>query len=86
VQVMRRAVLARSRNHLLFRVLDDQDWVLWLDVDVIEYPPDIIERLLATGKRIVHPNCVRHYGGRKLRRKCMVRAGAQATERAEALG
>lgn len=27
VQVMRRAVLARSRNHLLFRALDDQDWV-----------------------------------------------------------
>ena len=64
VQVMRRAVLARSRNHLLFRALDDQDWVLWLDVDVLEYPPDIIERLLATGKSIVHPNCVCEYGGR----------------------
>jgi hypothetical protein len=61
--VERRATLAKSRNHLLFRALDDEEWVLWLDVDVIEYPPDIIERLLATGKEIVQPNCVKHYGG-----------------------
>ncbi|MDT9598263.1 glycosyltransferase family protein [Sphingosinicella rhizophila] len=63
LQVQRRSTLAKSRNHLLFRALEDEEWVLWLDVDVIDYPPDIIERLLATGKRIVHPNCVRDYGG-----------------------
>lgn len=63
VQVPRRAVLAKSRNHLLFRALDDEDWVLWLDVDVVEYPADIIERLLATGRDIVHPHCVKQYGG-----------------------
>jgi peptide chain release factor subunit 1 len=48
---------------LLLRALDRQDWVLWLDVDVIEYPPDLIERLLAVGRDIVHPHCVRGYGG-----------------------
>jgi hypothetical protein len=63
LQVARRAVLARSRNHLLFRALDDEDWVLWLDVDVIEYPPTIIEAMLRTGKQIVHPHCVYDYGG-----------------------
>lgn len=63
LQVQRRAVLARSRNHLLFRALDDEDWVLWLDVDVVEYPADVIERLLAAGKEIVQPNCVCEYGG-----------------------
>jgi HEAT repeat protein len=63
VQAERRAVLAKSRNHLLSHALDDEEWVLWLDVDVIEYPPDIIERLLATGKDIVHPHCVLDYGG-----------------------
>lgn len=63
VQVRRRTVLAKSRNHLLFRALEDADWVLWLDADVIEYPADSIERLLATGKDIVHPNCVYEYGG-----------------------
>jgi glycosyltransferase involved in cell wall biosynthesis len=64
IQKERRSVLAKARNHLLFRALDDEDWVLWLDVDVIEYPPDVIERLLATGKDIVQPNCVYRYGGR----------------------
>jgi GT2 family glycosyltransferase len=63
VQLMRRTVLARSRNHLLMRALDDEDWVLWLDADVVESPPDVLERLLATGKSIVHPHCVLDYGG-----------------------
>jgi hypothetical protein len=64
VQMQRRSILAKSRNHLLFRALRDEDWVLWLDCDVIEYAPDIVERLIATGKDIVHPNCVLEYGGR----------------------
>jgi hypothetical protein len=63
LQVQRRSILAKSRNHLLFRALDDEDWVLWLDADVIEYPPDIVERLLNAGRQIVHPNCVYDYGG-----------------------
>jgi hypothetical protein len=63
-QTARRAALAKSRNYLLFRALDDEAWVLWLDVDVIEYPPDIIERLLVAGKEIVTPHCVHQYGGR----------------------
>jgi len=49
IQYQRRAILARTRNNLLFCALADEDWVLWLDVDVIEYPVDIIQRLLATG-------------------------------------
>jgi ADP-heptose:LPS heptosyltransferase len=63
VQPKRRSVLARSRNHLLSRALNDEDWVLWLDVDVIEYPIDIVERLLATHKDIIQPHCVVDYGG-----------------------
>jgi len=63
IQVQRRTILARARNQLLFRALDDEQWVLWLDVDVIEYPSDIIERLLAAGRDIVTPNCVYEYGG-----------------------
>jgi hypothetical protein len=63
VQAQRRAILAKSRNHLLVHALDDEEWVLWLDVDVIEYPPDIIERLLATGKDVVQPHCVLDYHG-----------------------
>lgn len=62
-QLQRRTILAKSRNHLLSRALQDEDWVLWLDVDVVEYPPDLIETLIGLGRDIVHPNCVRTYGG-----------------------
>jgi len=62
-QKMRRGVLARARNHLLFHALDDEDWVLWIDVDVIEYPTDVLRRLLATGFDVVTPNCVKVRGG-----------------------
>jgi glycosyltransferase involved in cell wall biosynthesis len=62
-QIPRRKNLAKARNQLLFRALADEDWVLWLDVDVIDYPPDLIGRLLATGRDIVHPHCVKRYGG-----------------------
>lgn len=62
-QPTRRAILARSRNHLLFRALDDEDWVLWLDVDVIDYPPDIIEQLILLDRDVVHPHCVTEPGG-----------------------
>jgi hypothetical protein len=61
-QDARRAVLARARNHLLFRALRDQDWVLWLDVDVVEFPVDIVQRLIALDLDVVHPNCVCVYG------------------------
>jgi hypothetical protein len=63
IQLERRTVLAMSRNHLLFHALDDEDWVLWLDVDLVDYPPDLIERLLATGRDIVQPHCVLTPGG-----------------------
>jgi hypothetical protein len=62
-QIPRRKILAKARNHLLFRALRDQNWVLWLDVDVIEYPEDLIQRLIATERDIVHPHCVKRYGG-----------------------
>lgn len=61
IQFQRRAVLARSRNHLLFHALDDEDWVLWLDVDVIDYPADIIEKLLSYKKDIIMPHCVHEH-------------------------
>jgi hypothetical protein len=63
LQLQRRSVLARSRNHLLSRALQDEDWVLWLDSDISEYPPDILEQLLSVRQLIVQPNCVCEYGG-----------------------
>lgn len=63
MQLPRRIILAKSRNQLLFRALRDESWVLWIDVDVIEYPKDVLHRLLAVDRRIVHPHCVLDYGG-----------------------
>ncbi|MCW3105221.1 MAG: Anp1 [Bacteroidetes bacterium] len=63
IQYERRSILARSRNQLLFRALQNEEWVLWLDSDLLEYPPDIIEQLLSKEKEILHPNCVLDYGG-----------------------
>jgi hypothetical protein len=58
LQLARRATLARSRNRLLFGALRNEDWVLWIDVDVIDYPPDTIARLLSEGRDILQPHCV----------------------------
>jgi hypothetical protein len=62
-QFPRRVVLARARNRLLHAALQNEQWVLWLDVDVIDYPADVIEQLLASGKDIVTPHCVTRPGG-----------------------
>jgi hypothetical protein len=80
IQVERRMTLAKARNHLLFHALDDEDWVLWLDVDVIEYPPDIIEKMLKTGKLIVQPHCVQYYGGPTFDRNAWSDHGARHME------
>lgn len=36
---------ARARNELLDRFLTDHDLVMWIDADLVDYPPDIITRL-----------------------------------------
>jgi hypothetical protein len=54
----RRRYLAQSRNWLLMKALGDEDYVLWIDVDMAGLPPRLIHDLLAVGKDIVHPNAV----------------------------
>ncbi|XP_064640124.1 uncharacterized protein LOC135495426 [Lineus longissimus] len=58
VQKERRRHLALARNMLLTNGLGDEDWVLWIDSDIIKTPPDIIEQMLATKKDIVAPRCM----------------------------
>lgn len=63
-QRARRSHIARVRNHLIERGLRDQDdWVLWIDADVWDFPTDVISTLLSAGERIVVPNCVTVPGG-----------------------
>ncbi|MFD1912484.1 glycosyltransferase [Halodurantibacterium flavum] len=64
LQHERRANLARVRNHLIDHGLDaTDDWALWLDVDVCDYAPDTLNRLLAERHKVVTPDCVRDWGG-----------------------
>ena len=70
-QVGRRKLLAKSRSWLLMSTLSiEVDYVLWLDVDVVDYETSMIERLLGyakgeigeqqggRGADVVVPNCV----------------------------
>jgi mannosyltransferase OCH1-like enzyme len=64
IQRRRRSAIAKVRNHLISNALDDSDdWVLWIDADVCDYPPNIVHRLLAEHEKIVVPDCVRETGG-----------------------
>lgn len=62
-QVARRQILARARNQLLFRALADEDYVLWIDADIVSAPAGAIATLIGTGFDIVTPNCVTTPGG-----------------------
>jgi peptide chain release factor subunit 1 len=74
-QQARRQVLARARNQLLFRALEDEDYVLWVDVDLQSYPADVLHRLIATGFDIVTPNCVLEPGGESFDRNAWTGKG-----------
>lgn len=61
-QKARREVMAKARNSLLFTTLGPStSWVLWLDADIIETPPTLIQDLAAHDKPILAPNCFQRY-------------------------
>jgi len=61
-QKIRRAAMAKARNSLLFTTLGPlTSWVLWLDADVIETPPTLIQDLARTNESIIVPNCFQRF-------------------------
>jgi len=61
-QKVRRAAMAKARNSLLFTTLGpDTSWVLWLDADVIETPPTLIQDLAHHDKPLIAPNCFQRF-------------------------
>jgi Anp1 len=76
MQLARRQVLARARNQLLFRSLGDEDFVLWVDVDLVAYPRDVLLRLIGTGFDIVTPDCVLKPNGPSFDRNAWAEGGA----------
>ncbi len=61
-QKIRRSAMAKARNSLLFSTLGPStSWILWLDADVIETPPTIIQDLAHHDKPVVAPNCFQRF-------------------------
>lgn len=61
-QKARRAAMAKARNSLLFTTLGPStSWVLWLDSDIVETPPTLIQDLASHDKAIIAPNCFQRY-------------------------
>lgn len=58
----RRAAMSRARNSLLFTTIGPStSWVLWLDSDIVESPPTLIQDLASHDKSIIVPNCFQRY-------------------------
>lgn len=61
-QKARREVMAKARNSLLFTTLGPStSWVLWLDSDIVESPPSLIQDLASHDKPLIVPNCFQRY-------------------------
>lgn len=61
-QKQRRAAMSKARNSLLFTTMGPTtSWILWLDADIVESPPTLIQDLASHNKPIVVPNCYQRY-------------------------
>jgi mannan polymerase complexes MNN9 subunit len=89
-QKPRRAAMSRARNSLLFTTLGPStSWVLWLDADIIETPPTLIQDLASHDKPIIVPNCFQRYMNpetKKLAERPYDYNSWQDTETAQKLG
>ncbi|EEQ27282.1 Golgi mannosyltransferase complex subunit [Microsporum canis] len=61
-QKVRRESMSRARNSLLFTTLGPStSWVLWLDGDIIETPPTLIEDMTSHDKAVLVANCYQRF-------------------------
>ncbi|XP_064651989.1 uncharacterized protein LOC135502815 [Lineus longissimus] len=60
-EIDRLSHLASARNVLLTLGLEDEDWVMWLDIDIKRAPRDLLQLMLKANKTIVAPQCVTQY-------------------------
>lgn len=62
VQKRRRAFMAQGRNSLLGTTMAPYiSWVLWLDADIVESPPSLIEDLMRLDKPVLAANCFQRF-------------------------
>ncbi|KAL9577710.1 MAG: hypothetical protein Q9212_006190 [Teloschistes hypoglaucus] len=61
-QKARRSAMSRARNSLLFTTIGPStSWVLWLDADIVESPPSLIQDLTSHDKPVIVPNCFQRF-------------------------
>jgi mannan polymerase complexes MNN9 subunit len=61
-QKARRAAMAKARNSLLFTTMGPTtSWVLWMDADIVETAPSLIQDLAHHNKPIIAPNCFQRF-------------------------
>ncbi|ORY01832.1 alpha-1,6 mannosyltransferase subunit [Clohesyomyces aquaticus] len=61
-QKVRRAAMAKARNSLLFTTMGPMtSWVLWMDADIVETPPTLIQDLAAYDVPIIAPNVFQRF-------------------------
>ncbi|KAM4054833.1 anp1 domain-containing protein [Hirsutella rhossiliensis] len=69
-QKERRAVMAKARNSLLFTTLGPAtSWVLWLDSDIVEFPPTLIQDLAKHDKPVIVANCFQRFYNQDTKKK-----------------
>jgi mannan polymerase complexes MNN9 subunit len=62
VQKERRSLMALARNSLVFTTISPStSWILWLDADIIETSPDIIQEMAAHDKAVLSANVYQRY-------------------------
>lgn len=61
-QKERRSMMALARNSLLFTTIaPTTTWILWLDADIVETPPTLIEDMTAHDKPVLSCNVYQRY-------------------------
>ncbi|KAI5952776.1 MNN9 [Candida jiufengensis] len=67
VQKERRSMMALARNSLVFTCLDPStSWVLWLDADIVETSPSLIQDLTSHDKAVLSANVYQRFYDDKL--------------------
>jgi len=64
VQRKRRGIIAGLRNYLMLRSLGDEEHILWVDADVAEFSPGIVQTMLAHAEKSASPGGNQEEGGR----------------------
>jgi len=57
LQRVRRRLLARLRNLLLYTALRDEQGVFWVDADMVHLDKRMLSEFVASGKDVLVPHC-----------------------------